>query len=308
MGTPEFAETILSVLLREKFNIVAAYTQPDKKTGRKQIMEKSPVKITAEKNNIPVFTPASLNSSALTEMTELKPDFIIVAAYGKILPKTVLDLPVFGAINVHASLLPKYRGASPIQNALLNGETETGSTIMLMDAGIDTGGILSQRAVQIRKNETSLELSKKLALDSAELFVKTLSLWLAKKITPQKQDDSKATFCRTIKREDGKISWHDTAENIHNQWRAFYPWPGIFSTWEHNGKLLRLKLNKINFLEENNEKTALPGTVFRIGEKIGVAALKGFAILEVIQLEGKPETTIRNFLNGYPEFIGSILK
>jgi len=308
MGTPEFAEKIMSALVREKYNIISVYTQPDKKVGRKQLLKKSPVKITAEKNSIPVFTPTRLDPEAVSKMTALKPDLIIVAAYGKILPKAVLDLPEFGAINVHASLLPKYRGASPIQNAILNGETKTGATIMLMDAGIDTGDILSQRAIRIEKNETSLELSEKLAGVSADLLLETLPLWLEKKIAPQKQDDSGASLCRMIKREDGKIDWKDSAENIYNRFRAFYPWPGVFSAWERDGKTLRLKLNKINISGENQKKTNGPGTVLEIGEKIAIATYRGFVILEAVQLEGKPETKIENFINGYTDFIGSVLK
>lgn len=308
MGTSEFAEIILSALLREKYNIIAVYTQPDKKTGRKQISEKSPVKITAEKNNIPVFTPIRFDIAVLTEVKKQKPDLILVAAYGKILPEAVLDLPEFGAINVHASLLPKYRGASPIQNAILAGEAETGATIMLMNEGIDTGDILSQRAIKINKNETSPEVSKKLALSSANLLLKTLPLWLVKKITPQKQNNFMASSCRMISREDGKVNWDDTAENIYNQFRAFHPWPGIFSIWERDEKILRIKLNKINTSGESQEITIEPGTILKIEKRIAVATSRGFVILKTVQLEGKPETKIENFINGYPDFIGSILK
>ncbi len=217
-------------------------------------------------------------------------------------------MPKFDAINIHASLLPKYRGASPIQNAILNGETETGATIMLMGEGIDTGDILSRRIVKIDKNETSLELSKKLAGISADLLLKTLPLWIAKKITPQKQNDSGASLCRMIKREDGKIDWNNSAENIYNRFRAFHPWPGIFSAWDRRGKRLRIKLNKINYLKNNLEAEYCPGEVIKIGEKIGVATSVGFVILETVRLEGKPETKMGAFINGYPDFIGSTLK
>lgn len=308
MGTSAFAERILSAFINENYNIISVYTQPDKKAGRKQALHKSPVRISAEKNSILVFTPSRLDASAVSEISKQKPDIIIVAAYGKILPQAVLDSPVFGAINVHASLLPKYRGASPIQNAILEGETETGTTIMLMDKGIDTGDILAQRSVQIEENETSLELSEKLAGVSAELLLKTLPLWLAKKIIPQKQDDSKATLCRLMSRQDGKVNWNDTAENIYNRFRAFYPWPGIFSIWERRGKPLRIKLIKIGLKKESEKIQPGPGEVLRLGEKIGVATSHGFVILETVQLEGKPETKIEAFLNGYPDFIGSLLE
>lgn len=320
MGTSAFAERILSALIHGKYNITSVYTQPDKKVGRKQTLQKSPTRITAEKNGLLVFTPNRLDASVVSEIKKQKPDIIIVAAYGKILPETVLDLPKFGAINVHASLLPKYRGASPIQNAILNGETETGSTIMLMDKGIDTGDILSQRPVQIEKDEISFELSKKLAEVSAELLRETIPLWIEKKITPQKQDDSKASLCRMISREDGRIDWNDTARHIHNRFRAFQPWPGIFSVWKRHGKILRVKLNKISLPaslcealqaglpDKKNEVAKIAGEIIKIGEKIGVATSHGFVILEAVQLEGKPETKIEAFLNGYPDFIGSVLK
>lgn len=308
MGTPEFAERILSALIHEKYNITSVYTQPDKKVGRKQISEKSPVRIAAEKNNIAVFTPGRLDASVVSEIKKQKPDIIIVTAYGRILPKAILELPIFGALNVHASLLPKYRGASPIQNAILNGETETGSTIMLMDEGIDTGNILSQCPVQIEKDETSFELSKKLAKISADLLLETLPLWIEKKITPQKQDDSRASLCRMIRREDGRIDWNDTARHTYNRFRAFQPWPGIFTLWERHGKILRVKLNKISLPDKKNEAAKITGEVVRIGEKIGVETSEGVVILEAVQLEGKPETKIEAFLNGYPDFIGSVLK
>ena len=308
MGTPRFAGIILSALLHKKFNIIAIYTQPDKKIGRKQVWQKSPVKIIAEKNNIPVFTPIRLDPDAITEIKKLKPDIIIVAAYGKILPQAVLDLPKFGAINIHASLLPKYRGASPVQNAILNGETETGATIMLMDAGIDTGKILSQHSVQIEKDETNLKLSEKLATISASLLLKTLPLWLAKKITPQRQKESMASFCKIIKREDGKINWNDFAENIYRRFLAFSPWPGIFSIWKRHGILLRIKFNEISFLEETSKKSSKIGKIVKIEKKIGVTTSRGFIILKTIQLEGKQKMKVESFLNGYPDFMGSILE
>jgi methionyl-tRNA formyltransferase len=308
MGTPEFAENILSALLENGYDIISVYTQPDKKVGRKQIVQKSPVRILAEKKNIPVFTPVHFDSDTISQMAKQKPGLLLVAAYGKILPQAVLGLPTLGAINVHASILPKYRGASPIQNAILAGETETGATIMLMDAGMDTGNILSQQTVAIDKNETSIELSQKLVAASARLLLETLPLWLTKKISPKKQDSSAATLCRMISREDGKINWSDNAENIYNRWRAFHPWPGIFSIWERQGQPLRLKINQLATSNEQPVETKNPGTIFKIEEKVAVATSHGFVILKTIQLEGKPETKIESFINGYPDFIGSVLK
>jgi len=308
MGTSAFAENILSALLASQYNIISIYTQPDKKVGRAQELQKSAVKLTAEKSNIPVFDPQKIDESVFQELKNQKPDLIIVAAYGKILPENVLALPGFGALNVHASLLPKYRGPSPIQNAILNGETETGITIMLMDKGIDTGDILAQRGVAIDKDETSIELSQKLSGVSAELLIETIPLWVKRKIKSQKQEDSKATLCQLIERSDGKIFWTDDAQTIYNRYRALHPWPGIYAFWEQDETIKRIKLNKISYLKNNPEAKHHIGEVFQIGEKFGIRTTSGIIVLEELQLEGKTTTPIADFINGYPNFVGSILK
>jgi methionyl-tRNA formyltransferase len=308
MGTSEFSESVLSSLLENQYNIVSVYTRPDKKVGRKQEIQKSPVKIIAEKNNLPIFEPKKFDEAVISELKKQKPDLIVVVAYGKILPKAVLEIPGFGAINIHASLLPKYRGPSPIQNSILNGEEKTGTTIMLMDKDVDTGDILSQQETAIGKNETSFDLFKRLSRISAELLLKTVPLWVERKISPTKQDGAKATLCQLIEREDGKIQWTDEAESIYNRWRAFFPWPGIYTFWEHNGVLKRIKLNKIDRLKNNPEVKHHIGEVFQIGDKFGVQTVSGIVTLEEVQLEGKDNLLIDDFINGYPNFIGSILK
>lgn len=308
MGTPAFAEAVLAELINGGYNIIGAATQPDKKSGRKQELRKSPVKILAEKNNIPVFTPEKLDAEAVLQMKNLNPDIIIVAAYGKIIPKSILEIPKFKALNVHPSLLPKYRGASPIQNALLNGESGTGTTIMLMDEGMDTGDILSQEKIPVGNEETCETLSKRLAEKSSELLLKTIPLWLNGKIIPQKQNSAEATYCKILKREDGKIDWQDSAQNIYNRYRAFSPWPGIFSFWNRNGKSYRIKLNKIS-LENTPVNSDLPaGKIVEIENGIAVKTGSGFIILEKIQLGGKKSAALKEFINGYPDFIGSALE
>ena len=302
MGTPEFSEEILTSLLDANYNIVAVFTQADKKVGRKQTLEKSPVKLVAEKNDLPVFTPKKLDEVAAAEIENLKADLIILVAYGKILPQTVLNTPKLGAINIHPSLLPKFRGPSPIQNALLAGEKITGTTIMLMDAGIDTGDILRQKEIEITSDETYAELAQKLAKFSAQLLLETLSDFLAGKVVPQKQEDAQVSYCQLIKKTDGQIDWHDCAETIYNKYRAFFNWPGIFTLW--NDK--RLKLNKINFISDNSNSHK-PGEVFKIDDIIYVQANQGWIKLLEIQLEGKPNTKTVDFINGHPDFIGSIL-
>ncbi|MDQ1284021.1 MAG: Methionyl-tRNA formyltransferase [Patescibacteria group bacterium] len=308
MGTSGFAAKIFEALLSANYNVISAYTRPDKKAGRKQEIQKTDVKKAAEEKNIPVYEPEKLDESVIAEIRAQKPDIIIVAAYGKILPKEILTIPGFGCINVHTSLLPKYRGPSPIQNAILRGEVETGSTIMLMDEGVDTGSILSQRKTAIDPDETCADLSRRLSELSASLLLETIPLWVERKITPETQNDAEATLCELIEKNDGKIIWTDSAKDIYNRYRAFSSWPGVFTYFE-SGKLnLRLKLNKISFAKDIPEEKHHLGEVVQIGEKIGIQAEEGVIILEEVQLEGKSNMNIADFINGCPEFIGSILK
>lgn len=308
MGTPSFADTILCALIAEKYNIISVYTQADKKIGREQKLKKTTVKITAEKNNIPVFSPTKFGPEELIELKNQKPDLLIVVAYGKILPKGVLDLPGFGAINIHASLLPHYRGPSPIQNAILDGKKETGTTIMLMNAGVDTGGILSQRKIAIDPHETNAELSHKLAKLSISLLLETIPLWVKRKITPKIQDDAKATLCQLIERSDGKIIWMNDAKSIYNQYRAFFSWPGIFTYWQRGDMHIRIKINKLSPGKTKSLGEHQLGEVFQINEKIAVQTGSGIIFLEEIQMEGKNNLKIKDFINGNPSFVGSILR
>lgn len=308
MGTSAFAKEILAALIDANYNIIAVFAQPDKKTGRDQEVKISPVKELAISNQIPVLQPVKLNQEATSEIKKLKPDLIIVAAYGKILSRAILEIPGFGCINIHASILPKFRGPSPVQNALLAGEKETGVTLMLMNEGIDTGDILAQEKIAIGKDDNAEDLSKKLSKLGTKILLETLPLWVEQKLQPRKQDDSKTLLCQLIEREDGRIIWEDEAENIYNKYRAFYPWPGIFSFWENNGTLERIKLTKITLQNSDTKTNHRSGEVFQLGDKIGVQTLKGVIILEEIQLEGKKPSAIKDFLNGHPNFTGSILR
>lgn len=308
MGTSSFADTILAALIAEKYNIISVYTQADKKVGRDQSLQKTAVKITAENNQLPVFSPAKFGEAEIKELSAQKPDLLIVAAYGKILPQAVLDLPGFGAINVHASLLPHYRGPSPIQNAILDSERETGVTIMLMDAGIDTGKILRQKKTKINPDETNAELSEKLAQLSIPLLLETVTRWVERKITPQEQDHDHSSLCQLIERSDGKIIWLNDAQSIYNQYRAFYSWPGIFTYWQRGEINIRMKINKLSLENPSLTSDHLIGEVFRVNEKIAVQTGAGFVFLEEVQLEGKNNLKIADFINGNPNFVGSILK
>lgn len=309
MGTPDFADFILNMLIEKDYNLVAVYTRPDKSVGRKQTVEESPVKQCALKHDIPLEQPAKFDDETIEKLREYKPDLIIVVAYGKILPKAVLEIPGFGCINIHPSLLPKFRGPSPIQNALLTGEEETGTTIILMDEGVDSGDILAQDTLAIEAIDTYPLLAEKLLAMSANLLLKTLPLWIERAITPQAQNPSKVTLCQLIEREDGHVVWSNDATSIYNTFRALYTWPGIYSFWNRDQKqLLRLKLIRITYQKQSPQSTHRMGEVFELGEKIGVQSAQGVIFLEEVQLEGKTILPIAEFIKGYPEFIGSILQ
>jgi len=306
MGTPDFSAKILTALLDADYDIIGVFTQSDKKVGRKQVIEKSPVKIIAEKNNLLVFTPHRFGSEIINDINGLQPDLIILVAYGKILPKEVLTAPRLGAVNIHPSLLPKFRGPSPIQNTLLSGDEMTGSTIMMMDASVDTGDILRQKEIAVTSNETYVELADKLADFSANLLLETLDDFLAGDIVPQKQDDALASYCKMIKKADGQINWQNSAETIYNKYRAFFAWPGIFTSLDIGGQSKRLKLNEI-CVANINPNTCQPGEVFQSDDNIYVQTSDGAIRLKEVQLEGKPSMNVLDFANGHKNFIGSIL-
>jgi len=308
MGTSRFAATILGELFENNYNIISVYTRPDKKTGRDQKQEKSAVKIEAEKKNVKIYEPEKFDEETVATLKEQDPDLLIVADYGKILPESALKISGFGALNIHTSMLPKFRGPSPVQNALLEGETETGITIILMDENVDTGDILAQVKVVISPDEKYPELLDRMADTSADLLLETLPLWVERKITPRPQEEEKATVCQLIERSDGRIIWTDSAAAIYNRFRAFYPWPGIFTYWEKGGSNLRLKLLKISPAEGIPLAGRSIGEVFEAEEKIAVQTGEGPLVLEEIQLEGKSKSNARDFVNGYPDFIGSVLK
>lgn len=307
MGTPDFASSLLQSVLKEKYNVVAVYTRPDGRVGRKQEITQSPVKLQAEEHRIPCEQPIIFDAETLQKLQSYEPDLIIVVAYGKILPKEVLAMPGFGCVNVHPSLLPKYRGPSPIQNALLQGETETGTTIMLMNEGMDTGPIMAQKPCLIESTDTLLTLSEKLATLSSELLLQTLPGWIFRTLDTRKQDDTHATLCQLIERTDGQVIWLQDAETIYNRYRALTPWPGLYCFWKRDS-LLRLKLHVIGFQKNSSQMHHPVGHVFEIGEKIGVQTSLGVIFLEEVQLEGKTRVLIRDFILGYPDFVGSTVQ
>jgi len=305
MGTPDFAVPVLREML-ENFNVVGVITQPDRAVGRQFDVQSPPVKMLAQQFNIPVFQPEILKENELlfNELKNLQPDVIAVAAYGKILPREIINLPPHGCLNVHPSFLPKYRGASPIQTALLNGEKEIGLSIMLMDLGLDTGDVLAQKKIEVMPEDDAGALHNKLAQIGAGLMVQVIPEYLKDNISLKIQDETQATFCKMIKKEDGKVYWMNSAAMIHNKIRAFSPWPGAFCFWDDK----RLILNKAKIVQEKMDNYQV-GQVFRAEDgEICVKTGRDYLVLEEVQLEGRKKVGIKNFVNGYPRFVGTVLR
>jgi methionyl-tRNA formyltransferase len=303
MGTPAFALGSLEGLLTSGVNLVGVYTQPDRPKGRGKKLAASPVKQLALEHGIPVFQPQKLRDpAAVEELQELRPDLIIVVAYGQILPKVVLDMPRYHCINVHASLLPKYRGAAPINKAIIDGETETGVTTMLMDIGLDTGDMLVKRSLSIEKNETAGQLHDRLALLGQETLAETLHLLCAGKLVAEKQNEELSCYAPMLKKEDGLIDWQKPAEDIHNQVRGLDPWPGAYTYLD--GEVLKIAATTVA-----EEVSGEPGTILS-ADKTGVRVACSEGVLNIgeLQLPGKKRLSAMNFLSGRPLFVGTRLQ
>jgi methionyl-tRNA formyltransferase len=297
-GTPDFAVPVLEELAAmPDIELSGVFTQPDKPVGRKQTLTPPPVKVCAEKNHLPVFQPDKVKTKEFEEqLQKLSPDVCIVVAYGKIIAKNVLPIPTHGWLNVHGSLLPKYRGASPIQAAILNGETKTGVTLMQIDAGLDTGPILATKKITIEPTDTFQTLHDKLSQLGAEIVKESLPTYLAGTIKPQAQNNNQASETKIISKEDGKIDWNRSATEIERQIRAYTPWPGAFCFW--NGKRLKI----ISATLANGPSELQPGQTKITGSTLIVGCTNGNLALQTIQLEGKKPQSSGEFLKGYPEF------
>jgi methionyl-tRNA formyltransferase len=323
MGTPQFAVPALEALiagrepgkvLPEGYEIATVITRVDKPVGRGQEIVYSPVKQTALAHGIPVWQPGSLKKPENIEaLAAYKADLYIVAAFGQILPQAVLDQPRYGTLNIHASLLPRYRGVSPISEAILQGDRETGVTIMLLDAGVDTGPILLKRTVPLSGEETTGSLTETLAQVGAQALLETLPLWISGHITPIPQDETQATHTRMLRKEDGEISWQRPAAVLARMVRAYTPWPGTYTHWR--GKLL--KIIHAHALEvepgaPTPDETLVPGMV-SVREEGGQEVLaivtgSGLLIVDRLQLEGKRAMSVAEFLRGYPQIVGEVLR
>ena len=303
MGTPVFAVPVLIALL-ETQEVVGVVTQPDRPAGRGQELRPSPVKMTAQSAAVPLYQPSSLRKLQSAEpIAAWQPDAIVVAAYGQILRPHLLSLPPRGCLNVHASLLPRWRGAAPIQHAILAGDSETGVSLMQMDEGLDTGPVYLKEAIAITARETAETLHDRLADLGAQMVRQHLDAILAGAIAATPQDEARATYAPLIDKEDGRLNWRQTAEKIDRRVRAMSPWPGAFTTWQRR----RLKIldalprmgREFNGME--------PGEVTVRGDDVLVGAALGALQLLEVQIAGKRSMSVVAFVNGYPEFPGSLL-
>lgn len=296
MGTPDFSVPVLERLIEDGYSVVAVVTQPDRPKGRKRVLTPPPVKEAAIKHDIPVLQPEKISDpKQLQEVLAYEPDLVVTAAFGQLLPNELLDSPRFGCINVHASLLPKYRGGAPIHQAIIDGETESGITIMYMVEKLDAGDILTQVSVPITETDHVGTLHDKLSIAGAQLLSETIPTLVKGELTPIKQDDSQATFASNIKREQERIDWSVTGEDIYNHIRGLHPWPVAFTTL-HDGTVMKVWWGEKVQVQEQ----AQPGTILAI-ETDGIVVATGneTAIkLTDIQLAGKKRMLVEQFLRG----------
>lgn len=302
MGTPEFALATLEGLLDFGLNLVGVYTQPDRPSGRGKKLTPPPVKVLAESRGLAVYQPLKLREpEVVSELQALAPDLIVVVAYGQILPKSVLAIPQYGCINVHASLLPAYRGAAPINKAIIDGRTETGITTMLMDVSLDTGDMLVKKVTAIGPYETAGQLHDRLALLGREAMEETLRQVCVGNLRPKKQDDALSCYAPMLKKEDGRIDWHRSALAIHNQVRGLDPWPGAYTHLDD--EILKIA----DTVPEEGDGAS--GTVVSAGpEGVRVACAKGILKIGALQLPGKKRLPAGEFLRGRPVLPGTRLE
>lgn len=304
-GTPFFAREILDHLLNSQIPISLVVTQPSKPSGRKKEKKDSEVKEFALKNKLEILECDKIGSQQIEIFKRKSPDFLITAAFGSLLPKELLELPKYGSLNVHPSLLPKYRGPSPIQYALLNGDKNTGTTIMLMNEKMDAGEVLSQQKLSVNDKDNYLSLEKKLADASKELLTKTMLGIVEKKLVGQKQDETKASFSKIIKKEYGLVDWNTPAQEIMNKHRAYFQWPKIFSFFFDNGARKKIIFHEIELLDSSNNFE--PGKVVLHENKVLIGTKKGAISVKNLQLEGKSPMPANQFVLGKKNFIGSVL-
>ena len=301
MGSPEFALPALSALA-DLSEVAGVVTQPDRPAGRGRNLVPPPVKVLAQKIGLPVIQPETMRSpEVMDQLRAWRPDVIVVAAFGKILRSDVLSLPELGCLNLHASLLPRHRGAAPIPAAILAGDAETGITLMRMDEGLDTGPILAQKKIAIRPEDTAASLSRNLAALAAETLRTFFPVYIREGLTAIPQDDSRATYAPQLKKEQGRLDFLESSEQVARKVRAFQPWPGTFTLW--NGQPLKI----LEVETGSNPGGPAPGTVVEHGDFPAVQTADGLIILRIIQPAGKRAMPGDVFLRGARNFIGQIL-
>jgi methionyl-tRNA formyltransferase len=306
MGSPEFAVPPLEHLVLNQYQVMAVYTQPDRPAGRGRALVAPPAKRVAQALGLPVVQPANLRERGVVkQLSQFRPDVIAVAAFGQILPKSVLNIPPFGAVNVHPSLLPRFRGASPVASAILAGDEFTGVSIMLMDEGLDTGPVLARAQIPISARDTTGSLTTKLSWLGAWLLGEALVGWTRGELTPRPQHEAEANYSGEITKKDGEIDWHLPAVEIWRRVRAFNPWPGCYTRWQ--GK----KLDILEAMPLTGEGAFKVGQVLALPEgakaAFGIATGEGFLGVLRVQLEGKRAISGAEFLRGQREFIGATL-
>ena len=305
IGTPDFAVPALEQLVLNGYDVVAVYTQPDRVAGRGQALAAPPVKTAALEKGLPVVQPESMKlPGAVKQLTDFRPDVIVVSAYGQILPESVLAIPPHGVVNIHPSLLPKFRGASPVASAILSGDEFAGVSLMLLDKGMDTGPVLARAQISIAPQDTTGSLTDKLAAVGAQLLLEVLPRWMKGEIAPQPQDEAQATLTRRFGKGDGEIAWTLPAVELGRRVRALNPWPGCYTRWQ--GKQLKI----IGSLPLSDEGNAGIGKVVVLGKgeaAFGVGTGVGVLGILQMQLEGKRAVTAAEFLRGQKDFAGAVL-
>ncbi len=305
MGTPEFAVPSLEYLILNQYQVVAVYTQPDKTAGRGRSLVSSPVKRAAIDWKLPVVQPVSFRETeAVAQLANFQSDIVVVAAFGQILPQSVLDIPAYQCINVHPSLLPKFRGASPVAAAILAGSEFTGVSIMLMEKGLDTGPVLARAQIPISARDTTGSLTAKLSRIAAQLLVEVLPRWVKGELTPQPQDEAEASYSGEFSKKDGEIDWQLPAVELWRQVRAFQPWPGCYTRWQ--GRQLKI----IEAVPLPGERTPEAGQIVALdkrGAEFGVGTGEGVLGVLGVQPEGKRAMSAAEFLRGQRQFIGAVL-
>lgn len=294
-GTPDFAVPTLEVLVREGYDIVSVVTQPDRPKGRGRRLAPSPVKVIAEKNRLPVLQPQRLDDAFLNHLSLLKPDILVVIAFGQIISKSVLNVPKWGGINIHGSLLPKYRGSAPIQWAIINNEKRTGLTTMHMDEGLDTGPIFLKHEVDVFKGETAGRLYYRLAALAPDLLLKTLQGLSNGTVKPVEQDDSLATYAPKLRKDQGMIDWSRRAEELCGLIRGLDPWPGAFTYY--NGEVV--KLFECDVVPSEDKTKPVPGMIKGFNQAgIEIETLESSLIVKEIQVPGKKRMPFGEFIKG----------